>query len=170
MYVLLLLQQASNKIYFHTLLNSQLTSNGYFSFAREAHLHSPVLFPESTFYNYLVAPYWMNFDIRQSGRISYEVHNTFTSLMSLVNNYIQQQDDEDFVGTWMMIANFKEAPQDGSVENRVNYTFNLRLNIQLTCELISMSYSLDKQFSRQYHHKWKSILCCVHLSLWCFIK
>lgn len=40
--------------------------------------------------------------------------------MSAVSNYIQQQDDEDFVGSWMMIGNFKEAPHDGSTENRVN--------------------------------------------------
>ena len=61
----------------------------------------------------------MNFDIRQSGHISYEVHSTFTSLMSVVNNYIQEEDDEDFVGTWMMVAHFKEAPQDGSTQNKV---------------------------------------------------
>ena len=62
----------------------------------------------------------MNFDVRQSGQISYEVHSTFTELMSVVNNYIQQQEDEEFVGTWMMIADFKEAPHDGSMENRVS--------------------------------------------------
>ena len=39
--------------------------------------------------------------------------------MSIVNNYIQQQGDENFVGTWMMIGNFKEAPQEGSLENKV---------------------------------------------------
>ena len=73
-------------------------------------------------YNYLIAPYWMNFDTRQSGVISYEVHTRFTALMSSVNNYIQQQDDGDFVGTWMMVGNFKEAPLDGSTDNRVMIT------------------------------------------------
>ena len=62
----------------------------------------------------------MNLDIRQSGQISYEVHSTFTGLMSVVNKFIQQHNDEDFVGTWMMVADFKEAPQDSSAENRVN--------------------------------------------------
>ena len=62
----------------------------------------------------------MTFDIHQSGQISYEVHSTFTGLMSFVNNFVQQQDDEDFVGTWMMVANFKETPQDGSTDNRVS--------------------------------------------------
>ena len=90
------------------------------------------MFPGSNIHNYLVAPYWVNFDTRQSGLISYEVHSNFTAQMSTINNYIQQQDDEDFVGTWMMIGNFKEAPQEGSLENKVcpliyvltNFIFN----------------------------------------------
>ena len=97
----------------------QLTSNGYFSFGREAHLFDPILFPESNFYNSLVAPYWVDHDIRLSGRISYEVHTTFTALMSYVNEFIQHRGHEDFIGRWMMIAEFKEAPQYDSRLNRV---------------------------------------------------
>ncbi len=96
-----------------------MTSNGYFSFGRETHLHNPVLFPESVVYNHLVAPYWVNSDIRHSGRISYEVHNTTTDLVSVVNNFIQQRDDEDFVGTWMMVATFSEVPLQDSTSNMV---------------------------------------------------
>ena len=49
--------------------------------------------------------------MQQSAHISYEIHDSFTELLSLVNNFIQQEDDEEFVGTWMMIASF-EAPQN----------------------------------------------------------
>ena len=97
----------------------QVTSNGFFSFGREAHLHNPVLFPESVFYNHLVAPYWVNSDIRLSGRISYEVHSATTGLISIVNNYIQLQEDEDFVGTWMIVATFNEVPLQDSTSNKV---------------------------------------------------
>ena len=147
----------------NVVLNFQLTSDGYFSFGREAHLHNPVLFPESDAHNYLVAPYWVNFDIRESGLISYEVHTSFTALMSSVNNYIQQQEDEDFVGTWMMIGHFKEAPQDGSTENTV-MTINL---------LYFTSYAFpltDKHFTRHHYHEWEPILCCVYILVWCFVK
>lgn len=78
------------------------------------------MFPESPIYNYIVAPYWVNFDTRQSGQISYEVHTTLTATMSVVNNYIQKEADVNFTGSWMMIGNFKEAPQDGSAENKVS--------------------------------------------------
>ena len=49
--------------------------------------------------------------MHESAHISYEVHSMFTGLLSVVNNFIQQQENEDFIGTWMMIANF-EAPED----------------------------------------------------------
>lgn len=105
----------------------------------------------------------MNFDIRQSGQISYEVHSSVTGLMSLVNTFIQQQDDEDFVGTWMMVANFKETPQDGSIDNRVRKLTVIR------CTLI-YTFCVDKQFSRHHHHKWKPILCRFHIPMWCIVK
>ena len=98
---------------------TQVTSNGFFSFGREAHLYNPVLFPESVFFHNLVAAYWVNSDIRQSGRISYEVHSSATGLMSVVNNFIQLQEDEDFVGTWMMVATFIEVPLLESSSNLV---------------------------------------------------
>ena len=82
-------------------------------------MNNPVLFPESVFYTHLVAPYWVDSDIRQSGRISYEVHSTTTGLMSVVNNFIHQQ-DEDFVGTWMLAATFSEVPLQDSTSNEVN--------------------------------------------------
>ena len=56
--------------------------------------------------------------MHQSTQISYEVHDAFTGLLSVVNNFIQQKDDEDFIGTWMMIASF-EAPENGFVLNKV---------------------------------------------------
>lgn len=61
----------------------------------------------------------MNFDITESGRISYEVHSTMTALMSVVSNYIQQQDDKDFVGTWMMVATFSDVLQKDAALNEV---------------------------------------------------
>ena len=96
-----------------------MTSNGYFSYGRESHLYNPVLFPESVFYNNLVAPFWANYDLRKYGVISYEVHSTMTGLISIVNNYIQEEKDEDFVGTWMMVATFSELSLQDSLKNEV---------------------------------------------------
>ena len=85
-----------------------MSLNGYFSFGREIQLPNPVLFPESVRYNHLVAPFWTNYNQTHSGSVSYEVHSITTGLISIVNNFIQQQEDEDFMGTWMMVATFDE--------------------------------------------------------------
>ena len=53
--------------------------------------------------------------------------------MSLVNTFIQQQDDEDFVGTWMMVANFKETPQDGSTNNQVGKLHTFICDVYINC-------------------------------------
>lgn len=66
-----------------------------------------------------MAPYWLNFDIHKSGTISYEVHSNMTGLMSVVNNFIQQQDNEDFVGKWMIVAMFNDVPQQNSIAGKV---------------------------------------------------
>ena len=49
--------------------------------------------------------------MHQSTQILYEIHDSFTGLLSLVNNFIQQEDNEEFFGTWMMIVSF-EAPEN----------------------------------------------------------
>lgn len=65
-------------------------------------------------YNHLVAPYWVDSGIGQSGGISYEVHTSTTGLVSTVNNFIQQQRDDGFVGSWMIVATFHDIPIEDS--------------------------------------------------------
>ena len=73
-----------------------------------------------------MAPYWVNSDIRQAGRISYEVH-TSTDLISVVNNFIQEREEEDFVGMWMMVVTFTDVPQLDSASNEVWIAIRLLL-------------------------------------------
>ena len=71
------------------------------------------------FYNNLVAPLWANYDIRSYGMISYEVHTTMTGLVSVVTNFIQEEEDEEFVGSWMMVATFQDLPLQEATKNDV---------------------------------------------------
>lgn len=82
--------------------------------------------------------------MHQSTQISYEVHDSFTGLLSIVNNFIQQKDDEDFIGTWMTIANF-EAPENGFVLNKVILRKTRRMLWSVHCY-----YILDQYFPRNY--------------------
>ena len=79
-----------------------------------------------------MAPYWVNFDIRQFGSISYEIHSTITGKMSIVNNFIQQQEDEEFEGTWMMVASFNEVPQLDSINKVSRHTLLLSNNTSVS--------------------------------------
>ena len=114
-------------------------------------------------YSHLVAPYWVNSDIRQSGKISYEVHSRMTGLLSTVNNFIHQQ-DEYFVGTWMLAATFSEVPLLDSIFYEVMSKIG-ELLYPVTC-----IFSLDKHFPGDNYHQWKPVIRCFHLSLWIFVK
>lgn len=84
--------------------------------------------------------------MHQSTQVSYEVHDTFTGLLSVVNNFIQQKDDDDFIGTWMLIASF-EAPENGFVLNKVilNLIKNKMKDIMVYTSLFRVRPILSKE-------------------------
>ncbi len=85
-----------------------------FSFGRDGTFSSPVVFPGTSTSNYLVAPFWARHDISTIGEVSYEVHNNSTGLLSIVSNFIRQEENNAFVGTWMVVAEWRDIPQFGS--------------------------------------------------------
>jgi len=87
---------------------------------------NPVLFPESTSYSYLVALFWADHDPRPSGQISYEVHTSNTPVMSEVSTFVSLQQNINFVGTWMIVAEWNSVPEYGS-DTKVGRSFHLVL-------------------------------------------
>ena len=71
--------------------------------------------------------------MHQSTQISYEIHDSFTGLLSLVNNFIQQEDDEDFIGTWMMIVSFEALENSFKVFFARGSHDNQEMDILLPC-------------------------------------
>ena len=55
------------------------------------------------------------------GTVSYEVHNLTngTSLMSTVNTYINSKLSNEFRGTWMLVVEWKDIPQNGDQHSNV---------------------------------------------------
>ena len=69
-----------------------------------------------------MAPFWTSYNLTQSGSISFEVHSTTTGLTSTVNEFIQKQfENEDFVGTWMMVATFNNLALEQSTADEVHF-------------------------------------------------
>ena len=83
------------------------------SFGRPFPQHSPHLFPETSFYNYLVAPFWTDNDItRGVGEVSYQVYeDSEMESLSWVSTYISQQQQADFRATWMLVAEWRNVPE-----------------------------------------------------------
>ena len=83
-------------------------------FGRNGTFSSPVHFPGTSSSYYLVAPFWARHDITTIAEVSYEVHNGSTGLLSHVSAFIRQQQNTDFSGQWMVVAEWTDVPQYGS--------------------------------------------------------
>ncbi len=88
----------------------QVSTNGIISFGRPFPYHSPHLFPGTS---YLVAPFWTDNDITKGvGEVSYQVYdNCQSESLSWVSTYISQQQQLNFSGTWMLVAEWRDVPE-----------------------------------------------------------
>ena len=62
-----------------------------------------------------MAPFWSDNDIRLDGEIFYEVHvagnnSNSDQILSQVNAFISNQTEDNFTGTWMLVAQWDEVP------------------------------------------------------------
>lgn len=91
----------------------QVSTNGILSFGRPFPQHSPHFFSEASFYDYLVAPFWSDNDITGGvGEVSYQVHEDNQSeSLSWISTYISQQQQINFNGNWMLIAEWTNVPE-----------------------------------------------------------
>ena len=90
------------------------------AFNRSINFFSPVLFPNSTSYQYMVAPFWADHDPRPSGKISYKTYSNNSGILSTVNRFIRQQTSTSFAGTWMLLAKWKDIVEYGAEDDMVS--------------------------------------------------
>ena len=68
---------------------------------------------------YAVAPFWSDNDIRKAGEVLYATYNAAegdanpegNALLEEVNMYIQNNEDEEFEGSWLLVAHWKSVHQ-----------------------------------------------------------
>ena len=105
----------------------QIGTNGYFAF-EEYILHEPFFFDNTTNIS-IVAPLLTDFDIETCGQVNYEVHtmNTSTFILSHISTLINQNQDIDFAGEWLVVATWKDvahfACNPNTVRNLVLFQF-----------------------------------------------
>ena len=96
----------------------KVSTNGFISFTNKYFSSYPSRFPLST-NAYLVAPFWSDNDIRQSGDVYYVSLNSAngnTKLFKDVNDFIDSHNVqsspvniEKFEGKWMLIAQWEQV-------------------------------------------------------------
>ena len=54
-----------------------------------------------------VAPYWADTDLRQGGRVRYEIIDDDSGRLRLVNDYIRAETNSSFEGEWMLLVEWE---------------------------------------------------------------
>ena len=104
-----------------------MSTNGLLSFGSSYNGFSNEEFPGSAFISslYLVAPYWDDVDISRDeiGQISYEIHESGSYYLNLVNDFLLRQRPSTFSATWMFVAYWDSVrPYPGSSSTEVSET------------------------------------------------
>lgn len=102
-------------------LIAQVSTDGYLSFGRPISC-CPSLISNTSTSDYIVAPFEADANIASGrGEVSYEVHSDSTSpdQLSRVNNFIRQEKQNSFAGTWMLVVEWRDVPQSGQVNSVV---------------------------------------------------
>lgn len=92
----------------------QVSTNGLISFGRNFSESTPDIFPPSTpdtFWRYIVAPFWADFNTMMNGSVSYDIYTMENSsdLLNNVNTLIQiEHGDSFFNGEWMLVAYWED--------------------------------------------------------------
>ena len=100
----------------------QVSTNGLITFGSFRLNSEPERFPTAdadTFWTFIVAPFWADFDTTVGGTVLWEIHNSTNSLDLLmqVDNFIRDEyGDADYTGTWMLVA-FWENVQPSELDN-----------------------------------------------------
>lgn len=60
-----------------------------------------------------MAPFWTDSDISEGvGEVSYQVYdNSQSESLSWVSTYVSQQQQINFIGTWMLVAEWRDVPK-----------------------------------------------------------
>lgn len=102
-------------------------TDGYITFGMQLITSEPDVLPSDdvdTFWTYLIAPFWADFDTSLGGTVSYEIHDSFISpnLVERVDSFIANEyGDSDFVGDWMFIAFWENVQPSGLIDVGINF-------------------------------------------------
>ena len=96
----------------------QINSNGIISMGVSYSTYRIKPFPVDC--RYLVAPFWADVDIEKGvGNISYQVYSTGSPLLDIVNIIISDEENINFIGHWMLVAEWDSVSEYFESTNKV---------------------------------------------------
>ena len=96
----------------------QINTNGILSMGRSFTQYLPHFFPVGS--RYLVAPFWDDINTEAHGDISYLVYTTGSSLLDTVNTIISDEENTNFIGHWMLVAEWDSVAELGGRFDKVS--------------------------------------------------
>ena len=97
----------------------QINTNGIISVNQSFLEYIPQLFPYDSLY--LVALFWADIDISEGvGVISYQVYSIGSPLLDTVNTIISDEENMNFIGHWMIVAEWDGVPEYGGLFTQVS--------------------------------------------------
>ena len=107
----------------------QVSTNGIITFGSPLFESEPEAFPPDdtdTFWTYIIAPFWADFDTTMGGAASWEIHDRehSSSLMAMVDTFIAEEyGDQNFEGSWMLVAFWENMQPSGQTEvtNKISF-------------------------------------------------
>ena len=99
----------------------QVSTNGMITFGRSFEESTPEDFPPTdadTFWRYIVAPFWADFNTTIYGSVSYELYtsNSSADILNQVNQLIQlEYGDDSFIGDWMLAGYWENVTSPFSI-------------------------------------------------------
>ena len=121
------------------LITLQISTNGFFTFGSPNSRCCPPSSAEGVDIDYLVSPFWTNFDNSLGGAILYNIIVDDDALQG-VNGYISEQTGTIFSGRWALATSWSAVPAfngsanivSGAVEAVIIYGCMYRASFQTT--------------------------------------
>ena len=160
--------------------NIQVSTNGLISFGRGFEESTPEVFPSTnpdTFWRYLVAPFWADFNSTNGGSVSYAIYTSENSgsLLSNVSQLIQSEtSDGDFVGSWMLVGYWENLLSEDGVRCTlvIDSVKEKKLTLSQSSKLffgdtyiIHSHCTTGEYLPRNSHNQWIQVLRRLYLSL-----
>ena len=110
----------------------------------------PKLFPYDVWY--LVAPFWTAVDITgEVGSVSYQVYSTGSALLDTVNTIISDEENINFIGHWMIVAEWKSVPSYPHYDSQVSSIISVLFNVLFKTHCVNECTQADRQTNRLTH-------------------